>query len=85
MANGLAVVAKIRADASGGIPWMTIVDGTGKQLITSDGPNGNIGCPVSDEEQAYFVTMLEQTVQRSSAERIQKIASALGDYAKTLR
>ena len=28
-----------------GIPWMVILDTDGKELISSDGPKGNIGYP----------------------------------------
>jgi thiol:disulfide interchange protein len=50
-----------RMGATGGIPWMAILDPSGKKLITSDGPKGNVGFPYQPEEVAYFGTMLEKT------------------------
>ncbi len=63
MAHGDEIGTRLRGDRSEGIPWITILDGEGTELITSDGPGGNIGCPITDEECAYFVTMIEQTIQ----------------------
>jgi len=63
--NGKAVIEKLRAGhAGGGIPWMVILDGNGKELVTGDGPQGNIGCPVQPDEIAWFRTMLERTKKR---------------------
>lgn len=53
-------------EKQGGIPWFALVspeDGT--VVTTSDGPSGNIGFPATDDEIAYFVTMLESTKRLS--------------------
>ena len=43
--HGQQVMRRVRTSNDGGIPWMAILDSTGKVLITSDGPKGNIGYP----------------------------------------
>lgn len=59
MEGGAEVAARLRGGATGGIPWMVFLDGSGKEVINSDGPNGNIGYPVQEAEIAHFVRMLE--------------------------
>jgi hypothetical protein len=61
--DGAAAIAKaLRAKHKGnGIPWMTILDAGGNELVTSDGPKGNVGCPAAPDEIAWFRTMLERT------------------------
>ena len=68
MTGGKEVAERLRGGASGGIPWMVFLDGSGKEIINSDGPNGNVGHPVTDEEIAHFVRMLE-AVNVSNADR----------------
>lgn len=61
-AGGQQVIAKLReGHQGGGIPWMTVLDATGKELVTSDAPQGNVGCPAQPHEIAWFRTMLERT------------------------
>jgi hypothetical protein len=45
---------------SEGIPWTAIFDANGKVIVTSDGPDGNIGFPSTREGVAYFRSMLVQ-------------------------
>ena len=59
MIKGKEVVAKLRKGKSGGIPWMVILDKNGKELITSDGPDGNVGCPVKPKERKWFTHMIK--------------------------
>ncbi len=80
--RGAAAVAKrLRAaHRGGGIPWMTILDAAGKELVTSDGPNGNVGCPARPDEIAWFRAMLERTCTRLKPvdlDAIQKCNEAL--------
>ena len=84
MEQGMAVAESL-GGSSKGLPWMTILDASGEELINSDGPSGNVGCPVTESERAYFITMLEKTVQRTSKEGLAKLATALEAYAVTLR
>lgn len=63
----------------------TIVDSDGTELVTSDGPSGNIGCPITEEECAHFIKMLEKTIRRAPEGRVAEIAKALDEYAKKRR
>ena len=58
------------------MPWMVILDGDGKELITSVGPEGNVGCPVQPAEVDYFVTMIESS-SSSNEQRLEEIRKAL--------
>jgi len=76
MLGGQALLKKY-CEKQGGIPWFVFVspeDGT--VVTTSDGPKGNIGFPATDEEIAYFVTMLE-TTKRLSPEDIHLLNESL--------
>lgn len=85
MANGEKVDQQLRGTREDGIPWITILDGDGAELVTSDGPNGNIGCPISEEECAFFVSMIKQTVRHSPEGRVAEIANALDAFAQKKR
>ncbi|MCK6482682.1 MAG: DUF255 domain-containing protein [Phycisphaerae bacterium] len=58
MKNAEEVIGAIRKDKQGGIPWFAFIDAGGKPLITSEGPDGNVGCPVAPAEIAHFEKML---------------------------
>ena len=58
------------------MPWMVILDGDGKEMITSVGPEGNVGCPVQPAEIDHFVTMI-QSSSSSDEQRLEKIRVAL--------
>ena len=60
MQNSKQVIDRLRKERQGGIPWMTILDADGKELVTSDGPKGNVGCPVRDHEIDWFLKMVAQ-------------------------
>jgi hypothetical protein len=58
MTHGEDVITRLGGKDKG-LPWMTILDGEGKALATSDDAQGNnVGSPYTDEEIAHFVTML---------------------------
>jgi hypothetical protein len=65
-AHGEAVIKKLRPKAEGGIPWMVILDADGKPLITSDGPEGNIGYPSEAKGAEHFEKMLRTTARHMS-------------------
>lgn len=50
MTNGQQVASRLEPNGAGGIPWMVILDSSGKTLATSLGPGGNIGYPYQPEE-----------------------------------
>lgn len=77
MQAGADLVARLRPQDSQGIPWMAIATPDGRVLITSDGPNGNIGCPAAPEEAAHFMAMLGATERRLSDEDLIQIGQEI--------
>lgn len=77
MTDAKAVVDRFRPDSSGGIPWIVILDSKGNPLVNSDGPNGNIGYPVTADEIAHFMTMLKKSSRQLGDEDLKTIESAL--------
>ena len=65
-----------------GLPWFLFLDAEGQPLITSTGPEGNVGCPWRDQEIAYFGTMLRAAAQQLSAAEIERVLAALPSEAK---
>jgi hypothetical protein len=56
--HGAEVIERLGGKQKG-LPWMAILDGAGKTLVTSDDAKGdNIGCPYQDAEIAHFIGML---------------------------
>lgn len=43
-----------------GVPWFVLHDGDGAILADSNGPDGNIGCPNTDEEIQVFLGILKK-------------------------
>ncbi len=82
MTHGTAVAARLRHDRQGGIPWMVILDADGKELITSDGPKGNVGCPMLPEEREFFIEMLEKTSRNAGKEGLAVVKKSLAAYAE---
>jgi len=85
MEHGDEIAKQLRGDRTGGIPWMTILSADGMELVSSDGPAGNIGCPVSEDECAYFVSMIEKTIQHAPEGRVAEIEEALEVFAESRR
>ena len=85
MQSGAEVGEQLRGNRTGGIPWFTILDSAGNELISSDGPEGNIGCPVSKQECSHFVAMMAHTIQHAPQDRIDVIAEALDAFAQKRR
>jgi hypothetical protein len=81
MAMGHAVERRLRKGRFSGDPWMAILDADGRELICSDGPNGNIGYPNRPEEIGYFLSMIEKTKRRMSAGQIGAVRQALEEKA----
>ena len=84
MAEGQVMLDRYRKGQKGGIPWIVILDGEGTALITADGPEGNIGCPVSEAERAHFRTMLERTAEKLTAAERQKVCTELDEFAEAI-
>jgi thioredoxin-related protein len=77
MPGGKEVLERYRKSDKGGIPWFAMLDAKGKALITSDGPEGNIGFPATDGEIAYFVTMLNSCKARMTEREIADLRATL--------
>ncbi|MED6334189.1 MAG: hypothetical protein VYE81_02220 [Planctomycetota bacterium] len=98
MAGGQAVAGALRDFQSGGIPWFATIDPARGSLVdegegswslaraavlsTSDGPDGNVGCPMTPTERDHFIRTLRQTRAAMSDEDIEFIAAALHEYAR---
>lgn len=59
------------------IPWYAILSPSGEKLVTSMGPDGNIGLPSNAASIQYFVTMLRQTSSHISPEQYRTIEESL--------
>ena len=81
MEMGSAVADGLRNGRTGGIPWIVILDGDGNELISSDGPNGNIGCPIQRHEIEHFLTMIQKSSDIST-EKLDKLTQALVDHGR---
>lgn len=87
--NGAEVALRIRGTDKRGIPWMAITDSKGEVLVTGDRPTdkgvSNIGCPATEDEQAWFMAMIRRTKQHMSKEHLDAIKVDLAAYAKIIR
>ena len=68
MTGGAELADELRKGKRGGIPWMIILDGDGHPKATSDGPKGNIGCPVKPHEIDHFLQMIKTAPGHMSKE-----------------
>ena len=84
-ANGEAVAKRLRGERRGGIPWMVVLDADGEELVSSDAPTGNIGCPVQPEEVAWFAEMIRRSAIRLEAADVAAIEAELEAYAGSFR
>ncbi|MFT5734420.1 MAG: hypothetical protein ACJAZN_001531 [Planctomycetota bacterium] len=83
--NGAAVAKALRGDRQGGIPWIVVTDADGVELITGDGPNGNIGCPVTEAERAHFIEMVKVSSERITEAELKTLTDELAAFAATIR
>lgn len=81
MDGGYDILNDLKTSSRGGVPWMAILDGDGQTLTTSDGPNGNIGCPMKPEEIDHFVEMIKLSSSPTDDE-LGRVRTALDAYAK---
>ena len=85
MLHGAEVAARLRKGRAGGIPWIVILDTNGKELINSDAPTGNIGCPVTPEEIKWFMTMIEKTARNLDSKEQGMLRSELEKHAHWIK
>ncbi len=84
MQGGQDVLDELKKNRSGGLPWMTILDGDGSEIISSVGPDGNIGFPVEPFEIDHFVEMIKQSSDADESQ-LSAIREAMTQNAKKLR
>ena len=59
------------------IPWHAITEPDGKVLVTSEGPQGNIGAPGTVESLRHFRHMLDRTIQQLAPEDVDRLMQSL--------
>ena len=75
--HGQSVIGRLRPNQTGGIPWMVFLDSDGNPLITSDGPNGNIGYPAEPAEKVHFEQMLRASARHLNDADVESLLTAL--------
>ena len=86
--HGKAMNERLKGKRSGGLPWMVILDGDGKEIVSSNAEpeGGNIGGPRSEEECAWFIEMLGRSRgDKVSDQQLSVIREDLEAYAKPNR
>lgn len=83
-AGGEAEAKRLTEGRSVGYPWSVILDSEGKAVINSEGPGGNIGCPVSDDERAHFIEMIRTSRQRITDAELAILERELAAHAKKI-
>ena len=77
MTGAKEVFNRYHPAADGGVPWFALLDARGKAIVTSDGPDGNIGFPAVDKEIAYFAKMLAAGRRHISDSDIESLRKTL--------
>jgi thioredoxin-related protein len=81
MDGGKDVMTNHRPDPKGGIPWFAILDASGKSLVTSDGPKGNIGYPAQPDEIDHFMAMIKGHTRQIDAGQLGELRKSLEENA----
>lgn len=82
MTDGKHVADELLKKRPGGFPWFVILDASGVELASSNGPGGaNIGAPMAPDGQKHFVSMIRSTIQHAPDETVEKIQRALASFA----
>ncbi len=76
-AKGAKEIEKRYIDKEQGLPWFAFLDGDGKALIHSTGPNGNTGFPAQPDEIAHFKAMLQAVKKKLTDEDIAFLVASL--------
>jgi hypothetical protein len=78
--GGQALFDSTRGERSDGLPWFAIQDGSGKELASCIAPGaGNVGCPYTDEEIAWFLEVLKLGAPALTSEELARIKSTLAE------
>lgn len=82
MTGGKDVLARVKGDAAGGIPWFAFLGPDGKPLITSDAPEiGNVGFPYKPDEIAHFAAMLRKVARSMTPDDVAAVLQTMGEKA----
>lgn len=85
MTGGQQLLNRYRKSDQGGIPWFAFLTPDGKTIVTSDAPDGNVGCPWKDEEIDYFAGMLRKArvnLSDPAVDRLVQLLKAKRDATK---
>ena len=85
MTHGKEINERLKGTRAGGLPWFVILDGEGKELISSNDPkheDANIGAPAQPDEIDHFMVMLRTTKQHATDADLAAIESELREFAK---
>ena len=75
--GGEALHKRYTGGQSTGIPWFVVLAADGTVLTTSDGPDGNVGCPWTEEEVKTFGAILARSKSGVSAQQIAQLEKSL--------
>ena len=75
------LIGKLRKERTGGIPWMTILDAQGDELISGDtDKEGNIGYPAEETGRQHWEKMLRTTRQRLTDDDVTALLKPLEEF-----
>jgi len=77
MTGGKEVLESYPRASKQGIPWFVFLEPDGKELADSNGPKGNIGCPITDEEIDTFLEILKKVAATLTAEDLAALRKSL--------
>ncbi|HZE95882.1 MAG TPA: DUF255 domain-containing protein [Planctomycetota bacterium] len=75
--GGKELYEKYPKAQNSGVPWFVIHDGDRNELADSNGPNGNIGCPNTDEEIEVFMGILKKVSRTLKDEDLSVLKASL--------
>jgi hypothetical protein len=65
-----------------GLPWFAFLDPTGRAIITSTGPKGNVGMPWEPHEVGHFKTLLETAKKHLTDEEIASVIASIQAFRR---
>jgi len=80
--GGEDLLEAYRQGKSDGVPWFVFTDADGNSIVDSSGPNGNVGCPYTDEEIADFAEMIRAAAVRMDEADIASLTASLAAHHK---
>jgi len=76
--DGMNIKKNFPASVESGIPWFTVLDHSGKEIVNSSLMDGkNVGFPASDEEIAAFSSFLRKSKQKMTESDIEFLQESL--------